>query len=152
MWADPNVTRFIGGRPSTRAQTWSRLLTYIGHWTALDFGYWAIEDRSTGNFVGEIGFADFKREISPSMQDVPEIGFALCSGVHGRGYGAEALEAVLSWGDAHLASTRSVALVNADNHASLHILERAGYRIFDRAQYGGSAVMYLERRKPAPIA
>jgi RimJ/RimL family protein N-acetyltransferase len=31
MWADPTVTRFIGGRPHTKEEVWSRLLRYIGH-------------------------------------------------------------------------------------------------------------------------
>lgn len=145
MWADPNVTRFIGGRPSTPQQTWSRLLTYLGHWEAMGYGYWAIQEKASGAFIGEIGFADFKRGLSPQMSDVPEIGFALCSPAHGRGYGTEAVGAVLSWGDLHLPSTRSVALVSEENIPSLRILERYGYRVFDRAQVNGSPVMFLER-------
>jgi hypothetical protein len=76
MWADPAVTRFIGGVPSTKQQTWSRLLAYVGHWPIMGFGYWAIEERTTGEFAGEIGFADFKRDTIPAMKDVPELGFA----------------------------------------------------------------------------
>jgi RimJ/RimL family protein N-acetyltransferase len=45
MWSDPEVTRFIGGQPSTREETWSRLLRYVGHWTMLGFGYWAVRDK-----------------------------------------------------------------------------------------------------------
>lgn len=40
MWAEPEVVRHIGGRPFTREESWSRLLRYIGHWSALGFGYW----------------------------------------------------------------------------------------------------------------
>lgn len=145
MWADPGVTRFIGGRPSTRQQTWSRLLTYIGHWDALGYGYWAIEEKATGAFIGEIGFADFKRDIDPSMQNVPEIGFALRSLVHGRGYGTEAVNAVVAWGDEYLPSSRTVALVSGENLPSLRILERCGYDVFDRGEFNGSPVMFLER-------
>lgn len=145
MWSDPDVTRYIGGRASTPQQTWSRLLTYMGHWKAMDFGYWAIEEKASGAYVGEIGFADFKRDIAATMRDVPEIGFALRSTTHGRGYGTEAVGAVVAWGDAHLASSRTVALVNEDNHRSRRILERYGYAVFDRAQLNGSPVMFLER-------
>ena len=38
MWGDRQVTRFIGGEPSNREQSWSRLLRYIGHWAMLGFG------------------------------------------------------------------------------------------------------------------
>ncbi len=145
MWSDPAVTRFIGGRPSTTQQTWSRLLTYMGHWKAMGFGYWAIEEKATGVYAGEIGFADFKRDIAESMRNAPEIGFALRSTMHGRGYGTEAVGAVVAWGDLYLPSPRTVALVNEENQRSLRILERFGYCAFDRAQFNGSRVMYLER-------
>lgn len=145
MWADPAVVRFIGGVPSTRQQTWSRLLTYMGHWQALKYGYWAIEEKSTGAFIGEAGFADFKRDIVPAMQNVPELGFALIPSAHGKGYASEAVNAVLAWGDAHLPSKRTVCIVNDDNAASLRIVENAGYRAFDHAVFHGNGVRYLER-------
>ena len=145
MWADPAVVRFIGGKPSTRQQTWSRLLTYMGHWAAMKYGYWAIEERQSGRFIGDIGFADFKRDIAPAMQNVPEFGFALASPAHGKGYASEAVRAALAWGDAHLPSTRTVCLVNDENAASLHILEKAGYRVFERAAFNGTPVLFLER-------
>lgn len=145
MWSDLHVVRFIGGKPSTPAQTWQRMLTYLGHWKAMNYGYWAIEEKATGKFIGEIGFADFKRDVGPSMRNVPEIGFALASDAHGKGYATEAVRAVLEWGDAHLPSKRTVALANEENAASLHILQKAGYTIFDRALFNGSPVVFLER-------
>jgi RimJ/RimL family protein N-acetyltransferase len=145
MWADPIVTRFIGGKPSTPQQTWSRLLTYLGHWVAMGYGYWAIEEKSTGKFIGEIGFADFKRDIAPSMRNVPELGFALVPEAHGKGYATEAVRAVLDWGDARLPSKRTVCLVNVDNGASLRILEKNGYSIFERTTMNDSPVAFLER-------
>lgn len=145
MWADPAVVRFIGGTPSTPQQTWSRLLNYMGHWQAMNYGYWAIEERSSGTFIGEAGFADFKRDIAPSMQNVPELGFALVAGAHGKGYGTEAVAAVLAWGDAHLPSKRTVCMVNEANAASLRIVEKAGYRIFERAVLNGTPLLFLER-------
>ena len=145
MWADPVVVRFIGGKPSTAQQTWSRLLNYMGHWRAMGYGYWAIEEKSTGQFIGEIGFADFKREIDSRMQNVPELGFALVSAAHGKGYGTEAVRAVLEWGDVHLPSKRTVALVSDENAASVRILENCGYSVFDRTTFNESAVAFLER-------
>src|SRR5579884_1880171 len=102
MWADPLVTQFIGGKPSTRQQTWTRLLAYLGHWAVMNYGYWAIEERTTGRFIGEAGFADFKREVTPAMQHVPELGFALVGNAHGKGYATEAVRAIVEWGDANL--------------------------------------------------
>ena len=97
LWADPYVTRFIGGRPLSAEESWARLLRYAGHWGLLGFGYWVIEEKSSGEFVGELGFADWKREIEPAIQ-VPEAGWVLATEAHGKGYATEALpRAALAW-------------------------------------------------------
>ena len=67
MWADENVTRHILDQPLTEEVAWSRFLRYIGHWAALGFGYWLMEEKHTGRFVGEVGFADYKRGIRDWM-------------------------------------------------------------------------------------
>ena len=59
--------RALGGQPFAAEDVWSKLLRYAGHWALLGFGYWAIEEKSSGRFVGEAGFADFKRAIEPSF-------------------------------------------------------------------------------------
>jgi RimJ/RimL family protein N-acetyltransferase len=144
LWSDPNVTKFITGRPSTTQQTWSRVLAYTGHWALMGFGYWAIEERASGDFVGELGFADFKREVSPHMTGVPELGFALASHVHGRGYASEAVRAALAWSDAHLRA-RTVCIVTADNRPSLHIVLKNGYGVLEKLTYNEQDVVLLAR-------
>src|SRR6266852_5354978 len=79
MWADPEVTRHIGGRPFSAEEVWTKLLRYVGHWSLMGFGYWVIREKASGRFVGEVGFADFKRDIEPSLVSAPEIGWALAS-------------------------------------------------------------------------
>jgi RimJ/RimL family protein N-acetyltransferase len=145
MWADPNVTKFISGRTSTEQQTWIRLLSYVGHWALMDFGYWAIEEKVSNDFVGEIGFADFKRDVPASMKGAPELGFALASRVHGKGYATEAARAVLAWADANLSSTRTVCLANPHNPASLRVLAKCGYEPFDRGVSNDQPVLFLSR-------
>lgn len=85
MWSDPAVTRYIGGRPFNGEEVWARLLRYSGHWQLLGYGYWLVADRASGGFVGEVGFADFRRQITPSFDANPEIGWALAPASHGQG-------------------------------------------------------------------
>ncbi len=150
MWRDPAVTLYIGGRPSSEQQVWSRLLTYAGHWALMGFGYWAVEERKSRRFVGEIGFADFKRDIDPLMRDVPEAGWALASQFHGRGYATEALTAVVGWGDAHLRSNRTVCLIHPDNVASIHMARRSGFREFARTAFNDRPAIFYERLVTTP--
>lgn len=145
MWADPNVTRFIGGRASTEQQTWTRLLSYLGHWALMGFGYWAIEEKASGDFIGEVGLADFKRDIAAPMKGKPELGFALASPFHGRGYATESVRAALTWADAHLAYPTTVCLINPQNLASLRVAQKCGYEVFERSLYNGQPVLFLSR-------
>jgi RimJ/RimL family protein N-acetyltransferase len=145
MWSDPAVTRFIGGVPSTEQQSWSRLLNYAGHWALLDFGYWAVEEKASRHFVGEVGFANFKRDIEVSMKDAPELGWALVPRVHGRGYASEALAAALRWGDVRFASARTVCLIDRQNVPSIRVAEKSGYREFERTIFKGTPTIFFER-------
>jgi len=104
MWADPEVTRHIGGRPFTAEEVWARLLRYAGHWSLHGWGYWVARIRDTGEFVGELGFADFRRALDPPFGDAPEIGWALAPSAQGRGLAREAVEAALRWADANFAA------------------------------------------------
>ena len=110
--------------------------------------YWVVEDRHTGWFLGEVGFADFKRDITPSLDGLPEIGWVLRSSAHGRGLATEAVAAAIAWGDANLAAGRTVCLVDPAHAASIRLAEKNGYREFDRTTYLGRPTMLLDRRRP----
>jgi RimJ/RimL family protein N-acetyltransferase len=135
MWADPVVTRHIGGRPFTREEVWARLLRYAGHWALLGFGYWALEEKTSGEFIGELGFADMKREIDPPLGDAPELGWALATRAHGKGYATEAVRAVVAWGDQHFGPVRTVCIVHPANLASIGVAGKCGYHELQRANY-----------------
>ncbi len=137
MWADPLVTRYIGGKPSSAQQTWLRLLSYVGLWAWLGFGYWAIESKATGQFIGELGFADFKRDLVPACGDTPELGWALVSEAHGQGFATEAVGAVIAWGNARLPTTRISCLIDPANVASLRIAEKFHFHELQRASCNG---------------
>jgi len=145
MWADPIATRYIGGKPFSEEEVWARLLRYVGHWAWMGFGYWAIEEKDTGDFAGELGFADYKRDIEPSIKGVPELGWALVSKVHGKGYATEAVRAAVAWGEAHFGPVRSVCLIHPQNLASIRVAEKCGYQEFQRAIYKGHPTIVFAR-------
>ena len=145
MWADPTVTRYIGGRPFSGEEVWTRMLRFAGHWAWIGFGYWAIEEKATGNFAGELGFADYKRDIEPPLDGIPEIGWVLAPPVHGKGYATEGVRAVLAWGDRRFGSARTVCLIHPDNQASLRVAEKCGYRESLRTTYHDHATILFGR-------
>lgn len=147
MWGDPQVTRFIRETPFTPEETWTRLLRFIGHWALLGFGYWALEEKASGRFLGEVGFADYKRDLKPSLDGIPEIGWVLTSHAHGKGFATEAVTAAIAWGDAKFAERRTACIIAPDNAASIRVAVKCGYREFQQTTYHGhAAVMYVRDR------
>ena len=147
MWADTGVTRYIGGRPFSEEESWARLLRYVGHWSWMGFGYWAIVEKATGNYVGEAGFADFKRDIEPSIQGVPELGWAFVSQAHGRGYATETVRAAVAWGDSHFAGARTVCLIHPENVRSIRVAEKCGFSEHRHTTYKGQPTIMFARDK-----
>ncbi|CAN7230513.1 GNAT family N-acetyltransferase [Devosia sp. LjRoot3] len=125
LWGNDEVTRYIGGRPSTPEEVWSRLLRYAGHWDLLGYGYFAVVEKQSGAMIGEFGLADFHRSIDPPLMD-PEAGWVLHPDHHGKGFAAEALTALLIWADAQN-MRRTCCLIDPENTPSLRLAQRLGY-------------------------
>ncbi|MDX2103392.1 MAG: GNAT family N-acetyltransferase [Alphaproteobacteria bacterium] len=135
LWADPVVVRHISGTPSTPTESWARLLRYRGLWPLLGYGYWAVEERATGRYLGDLGFADFKRTTTPSIAGIAEAGWAFLPAAHGQGFAREALTLALGWAATHLTThpsfggVRALALIATDNHPSHRLAERCGFTV-----------------------
>ena len=145
MWCDPSVYRFIGGQPRTREESWIRFLRHAGMWQMTGFGFWAIEERANGRFIGEAGFHDMKRDTTPSIEGLPEAGWALVPEAWGRGLATETVAAFLAWGDTHLPGRRQVCIIDAANQASLRVGERCGFKPAGSLQMDGRNLGLFER-------
>lgn len=145
MWGNADVARFIGGRPSTREETWARYLRYLGMWPALGCGYWVIEEKASGRFLGEIGFMDAMREITPSLEGLPEHGWALIPDAQGKGVASEAVQATLAWGEGHFPDFEPVCMIAPENAPSLKLAQKFGYRPFAETTYKGAPTILLRR-------
>ena len=93
LWSDAAVVTYMSGKPYTLEECWTRFLRYRGHWSLLAFGYWVVEEKATGDFVGEVGFGNFKRDMEPPLGAIPELGWVLAPAKHGKGYATEAAKA-----------------------------------------------------------
>jgi RimJ/RimL family protein N-acetyltransferase len=149
MWRDPVVVKYFGGVPSTAEECWTRLLRYAGLWSVLGFGYWRIRERATGRFIGEIGLAEFGRDITPSLAGWPEAGWVLAPWAHGQGFAREAAEAIFAWADGGLPVGRTVCLIDPDNAPSLALAAKLGFERFAEARYKGRDSVLLERFRRA---
>ena len=146
LWAEEEVTRFIGGKPNTKEEAWLRLLRQAGHWPLLGFGYWIVEEKSTRTLIGEVGLAEFHRDITPSIAGVPEAGWVFASSAHGKGFAVEAMQAVLLWSASHFPENpRTVCLIHPDNAASIRLAAKLGYTELRQTVFRGQPTILFER-------
>jgi RimJ/RimL family protein N-acetyltransferase len=145
MYSDAGVVRYIGGRPFTREESWARLLRHVGHWQLMGFGFWVVRERIGGRYVGEVGFAEFRRDLEPGFEGTPEMGWVLSPDAQGKGYAAEAANAGLGWFDRQIGKGRTVCMIDPENAASLRVAAKCSYSAFATSMYRNSPVILLER-------
>ncbi|MBX5065469.1 GNAT family N-acetyltransferase [Rhizobium lentis] len=142
LWADEEVVRFITGVPSTREQSWSRMLRLAGMWHHMGFGFLAMVEKESRQFIGEAGFLEARREMEPSIEGTMEVGWALMPTAQGRGYAAEALAALIGWAEAHFPGKAMSCIISPDNVASLRVAAKLGFRETARTQYNGDVIQF----------
>jgi RimJ/RimL family protein N-acetyltransferase len=148
MMAEAGSFRFSERGPMGRDEAWTRLLRHVGHWAVLGWGLFAVEDKATGRFVGEVGLGDFRRCLATPYDSAPEAGWTIAPEWQGRGYATEAMQAALAWIRERLGAERTVCLIHADNAASLRVAAKLGFRTFAHCRYRGYDALLLERMAP----
>jgi RimJ/RimL family protein N-acetyltransferase len=119
LHADKEVNRFVGGY--TQEQAAARLRDIQQQWTQRGHGLCAVELRSTGETIGRCGLYWWEQFGET------EIGWTFARAHWGRGYAAEAAQAVLTWGFGSLGLKQITAMIHHGNTASIAVAERLGF-------------------------
>ena len=146
LWSDPQVVRHIGGSPQDAQAVWFRMLRYAGMWTMLGYGMWAMEDRDSGAFLGEVGLMSAARGL-PELEGVPEAGWVLGPQAWGRGIISEAMGAVMAWADDDLASPSVRCIIDPENVASINVARKLGFAFYADTHIGGAPTLVFDRRR-----
>lgn len=144
MWADEDVVRFIGFSRSPQ-DAWFASIRVRGMWPVLGYGYWVVTDKETGAFLGETGFADFKRGMTPDLSAHPEAGWAFSKTAWGKGIATEAVTATHKWLDATLPGI-SHCVMDPEHKTSRRVAEKLGYTFLTQSRYGDKMLEMLQRR------
>ena len=145
MWADPEVTRYTSGAPLSQEEAWGKFLRTAGMWSVMGFGYWSVAEKVSGRRIGELGFLEGNRDITPPLAGTPECGWAFVPSVHGKGFASEALRVALGWGDDHFGKVRMACMIAPENAPSLKLAAKFGFREAHRTLYKGEPTIVLYR-------
>ena len=120
-YADPETARFVGGVQDAD-QAWRRMASLIGHWALRGYGYWAVEEKGSGLFVGSVGLWR-----SPGWPEL-ELGYWLVREGQGKGYATEAGAAARDAAFEALGADTLVSYIDPENEPSKRVAERLGAR------------------------
>ena len=142
MWSHPDVGPWIGGTHVDIAESEEELRQHIRHQERHGFGFWAVEERATGDVVGEVGLMLFENR-GPEV----EAGWCIARDRWGRGYAREAAARWFAEGFGDLGLDRIIAVVLPHNERSRRVCAALGMReAGTRQAYGAEHVLYEARR------
>ena len=115
MLSDPGTARFIaadGKPPTSELVGWRNAAVMAGHWALHGAGMFAVEEKSSGKFVGRVG------PWFPPGWPGFEVGWGIASEFRGKGYAVEAARAAIDWSFATFEIDRIVHCIDHENAAS----------------------------------
>ena len=136
FYADEEDARFVGGKKDAD-QAWRLLALHIGHWSLKGFGYWAIDEKASNDFVGCAGLWQ-----SPGWPEL-ELGYWLMKKHRGKGYAAEACLRCIHYARAVLRAGSLVSYIDPANEPSIRLAQRLGAtneKTIELASYGPHCV------------
>lgn len=123
MMRDPRTAAFLSPtkRPQDRMDLWRQFASYLGHWEIREFGFFAMEDKQTGEFVGRAG--PWMPEGWPGL----ECGWAVAPEHWGKGYAPEAAIAAVRWVFAQFPDLdRIISVIDPENANSQAVARKIG--------------------------
>jgi RimJ/RimL family protein N-acetyltransferase len=123
LCADHRVMEFFPST-QTREQADAVIDRMSSHIERHGFGFWALEDRASGEFLGFTGLwnVSFTAAFTPAV----EIGWRLAHRSWGKGYASEAARASLAFGFGTLRLPEIISFAVLANQRSRRVMERIG--------------------------
>jgi RimJ/RimL family protein N-acetyltransferase len=147
IWAEPEVVRFIGGKPRSVVDSRNSFLRNVGSWAMDGHGQWGIYRRSDGRMLGQTGFFNAMRGLGADFDAGPEAGWVLTAAAQGQGFGPEAVAAAHRWCDAQPIAGPTVVMIGVTHRVSLALAARMGYNALRETEFEGDKVRLLARQR-----
>lgn len=123
LWADPEVTRFMGG-PRNREEVIKMLKEDLAATPEPAFDLWPVLEKVSGKIVGDCGIID--KEVDGKTEY--EVVYVFARTSWGKGYATEAALALKSYAFQQLGLNRVIALIDPENTKSERVVEKIGFR------------------------
>lgn len=139
-----DASKFVGG-PKRCDETWRSIAMLLGHWVMRGYGFWALDDKETGTFLGHVGL------WGPEGWPESEIGWTLMNGATGKGYATEAALAARAYAYDILGWPTAISLIDPANTPSQRVAERLGATFESEYEHPAFGTTHVWRH-PGPDA
>ena len=138
MNSDPEVMRYLSGRPETRDETVVFVERVKRRWIEFGYSWWSFIEKESGEIVGAGALQNLRREATPSPDpSCPlEIGWRLRRDCWHKGMASEAARAIAGFAFDTVHADELYAVCHPDNVASINVMQRLGM------QYTGLQTWY----------
>jgi len=141
----PEVHKHFGPTPFSAEDCWRRVLAAVGNWMLNGFGTWAVERKSDGKLVGNVGLFTAWRDLEPEFGEQPEMGWMFAAETHGQGMAREASVAALEWAEANLDPTPIWAIIAPANEPSIKLADKLGFEQVGEGVYKDEPTLVFKR-------
>lgn len=122
MNSDPDVMRYITGRPDTPDDTRTMIARVQERWQLYGFSWWSFIEQRSGEVVG----AGCVQYLGRDPANPHELGWRLRRDRWGLGYASEAARHMARFAFDTLDAPLLCAVCNPANHASAHVMKKLG--------------------------
>jgi RimJ/RimL family protein N-acetyltransferase len=124
MNSEPEVMRYITGKPDAPEDTWAMIERVKARWAEWGYSWWSFIELETGMVVGAGCIQHLGRDAANPL----EIGWRLRSDRWGRGYASEAAQHMAAFAFETVQAPLLTAVCDPANKASSHVMEKLGMR------------------------
>jgi ribosomal-protein-alanine N-acetyltransferase len=142
---DPEVMRYMGGRPRSREETESEITSILYGYGERGYGFWAVERKPDLAWLGRAGL--LLQELEDGAQI--ELAYGYRRAHWGQGYATEAALAIRDYAFEKLGVPRLISIVHAENLASQRVAEKAGLRFQRKTVFRGFDVRIFALEREA---
>ncbi|MEM7268764.1 MAG: GNAT family N-acetyltransferase [Pseudomonadota bacterium] len=113
----------LRGGIKDREAAWYMFAAEIGHWSIRGYGFWAVEEKATGLYCGQVGL------WNPEGWAAPEVGWLMMESSEGRGIAYEAALRARAYAYDDLGWEQAASCISDGNHRSIKLAERMGAKL-----------------------
>ena len=144
MNSDPDVMRYITGKPDTEDDTWAMIERVQARWELYGFSWWTFIEKSTGEIIG----AGCIQYLGRDPGNPHETGWRLRKDKWGQGFASEAAERMAAFAFDELQAPLLCAVCDPANKGSSHVMEKLGmHYVGDETWYDMLCARYQMTRE-----